>query len=541
MGRILEDEEEGDQFSVKASELKVEFDDIDKMHPLILDVELPFWNNLGSPYYIRFLNANKNLGLYDTGVVEHTVSNPRSPFCRTLSLVNIPINLSSSEVFLESPRYCRRTASASHLGDFFVEFAYTVAESGDIMISPSVRYIFDSVERNVMARSLLKGSLFFQLGTLDAATSPSREEAPFRTSPMKTSEFSGAPFGVYNALSQDPDSEVSSPGSQISDLKVSEKLIVSYSSTNLTSSYKSNSSPCLASSKGLLYCVWKNGSLSILFKEEDDMGKVYVANLHKIEASVDTALDYLYIFRSMTDNKAAEFVGKMKVFSSLILNPDRSKSLETEFVLFGIEDRLKEVQDSTSSAVKNKGLSKKVSKMFKSSHSFKHKATSKIGEPTFQPETFLQDPALSKSSDFGESKLVNHLENGFRPNLELAAIIVKGQPRCREKDAEIGGWGLKFLEKVTKDHADTSVDPLLHSENCEARHLQNSGASWTSIDVLIPAGFHGGPITDDAGPSALTERWRSGGHCDCGGWDVGCPLTILSDKYSVVELSLIHI
>jgi len=39
MGRILEDEEEDDQFGDKASEPKVEFDDMGKMHPLILDVK----------------------------------------------------------------------------------------------------------------------------------------------------------------------------------------------------------------------------------------------------------------------------------------------------------------------------------------------------------------------------------------------------------------------------------------------------------------------------------------------------------------------
>ncbi|TQE08393.1 hypothetical protein C1H46_006021 [Malus baccata] len=33
-------------------------------------------------------------------------------------------------------------------------------------------------------------------------------------------------------------------------------------------------------------------------------------------------------------------------------------------------------------------------------------------------------------------------------------------------------------------------------------------------------------------PNFLTERWRSGGQCDCGGWDLGCPLTVLKTKSS---------
>ena len=48
------------------------------------------------------------------------------------------------------------------------------------------------------------------------------------------------------------------------------------------------------------------------------------------------------------------------------------------------------------------------------------------------------------------------------------------------------------------------------------------------MDVVVPAGVHGGPRTKNGGPSSLVERWRSGGSCDCGGWDIGCPLTILN-------------
>jgi len=61
--------------------------------------------------------------------------------------------------------------------------------------------------------------------------------------------------------------------------------------------------------------------------------------------------------------------------------------------------------------------------MSSSDHSFKHKATRKIGKPAFQPETSLQDHAVRKSSDSDESKLMNHVETSFQPNLELAAII----------------------------------------------------------------------------------------------------------------------
>ena len=43
--------------------------------------------------------------------------------------------------------------------------------------------------------------------------------------------------------------------------------------------------------------------------------------------------------------------------------------------------------------------------------------------------------------------------------------------------------------------------------------------------VILPRGIHGLAVTGR--PAPLIERWRTGGKCDCGGWDIGCPLTIL--------------
>lgn len=53
-------------------------------------------------------------------------------------------------------------------------------------------------------------------------------------------------------------------------------------------------------------------------------------------------------------------------------------------------------------------------------------------------------------------------------------------------------------------------------ETCEA---------YSDAVVILPGGTHSLP--NDGTPSSLLERWRSGGLCDCGGWDVGCKLKIL--------------
>ncbi|XP_047337290.1 uncharacterized protein LOC124941075 [Impatiens glandulifera] len=50
------------------------------------------------------------------------------------------------------------------------------------------------------------------------------------------------------------------------------------------------------------------------------------------------------------------------------------------------------------------------------------------------------------------------------------------------------------------------------------------------VNVITGAGKHGLPPSGDSiGPSSLLERWRSGGGCDCGGWDMACSLTVLAN------------
>lgn len=49
------------------------------------------------------------------------------------------------------------------------------------------------------------------------------------------------------------------------------------------------------------------------------------------------------------------------------------------------------------------------------------------------------------------------------------------------------------------------------------------------VVVILPGGDHSLP--HEGLPSSLINRWRSGGSCDCGGWDIGCKLRILTDKW----------
>ncbi|CAH8355638.1 unnamed protein product [Eruca vesicaria subsp. sativa] len=52
--------------------------------------------------------------------------------------------------------------------------------------------------------------------------------------------------------------------------------------------------------------------------------------------------------------------------------------------------------------------------------------------------------------------------------------------------------------------------------------------------VIIPGGVHS--IPEKGAPTPLVSRWRSGGLCDCGGWDVGCKLFVyLSNKTTLLH------
>ncbi|PWA50063.1 hypothetical protein CTI12_AA476400 [Artemisia annua] len=59
------------------------------------------------------------------------------------------------------------------------------------------------------------------------------------------------------------------------------------------------------------------------------------------------------------------------------------------------------------------------------------------------------------------------------------------------------------------------------------------GSSESTV-VILPGGSHSLPKSGE--PSSLINRWRSGGACDCGGWDIGCELRVLTDENETNEI-----
>lgn len=316
------------------------------------------------------------------------------------------------------------------------------------------------------------------------------------------------------------------------------KRLASVSSTNSTCSDQSSSSASAAIFQGMLQCTWKDGCPNYLFSV-DDQGEVYATNLLKIQSPEDKSLDYIYSFHLKSGPKREldirgrelDRVAKMKVSTSITLCPKNSEIMETQFVLFGSsESWMQETQNSVGVLKKNKGLTKKVADVFRTSQFRKQRTSSKL----WGTSIILEDTSWESSDDVCDSfdqSPANLLENDIPPNLELAAIVVKEHISCKPKEQKIGGWGLKFLKKSGNRQTDAASEYSLISECCQ----RDGGECSTSMNILVPAGFHGGPRARKGGPSSLLERWHSGGHCDCGGWDIGCPLTVINTRTNRFE------
>ncbi|KAA8516349.1 hypothetical protein F0562_016642 [Nyssa sinensis] len=108
----------------------------------------------------------------------------------------------------------------------------------------------------------------------------------------------------------------------------------------------------------------------------------------------------------------------------------------------------------------------------------------------------------------------------FMPNRELAAIVVKIPSENSNGDKELGNKGEGLIGRGCTGCL------------CEDRNSSDKGENenCNSMTVILPGGIHGLP--NKGLPSPLINRWKSGGSCDCGGWDVGCNLRILTEHQS---------
>uniref|UniRef100_A0A1D1YT40 Lysine--tRNA ligase n=1 Tax=Anthurium amnicola TaxID=1678845 RepID=A0A1D1YT40_9ARAE len=482
-------------------------------------------------------NLRRNMAQYIDRFSEFRSSHSLSIICRSPSRFHIPLNLSSSSFLVDSANARRRTRSTDDLGNFIIEYA---SEDGpkNVIINPYGKWIIDAAERNDKVRNIVRQSLLLTLGDL---------ENSLRLSRAVSVNASGTKSPLQKILPNRPD-DTSPVKFKSEDMPLNKLRSALVTSSEMfkpcSSSISAGSSTNFTTYKGLLHCLWRGGIPYFVFMVEGKGEEIYVANPWKVSSSVDKTLDYMYLFHSCScqrkslarwGNNTSDLVGKMKVSNSLSLNSNRSRFLETEFVLFGAtEDHAREIQRSAG-FLENRRLSKKMTDIFGINYSSKLKCRQQKGSQCDFEELF---PSVNKLNMFDKCNGVDLLEEHLPPNLELAAIVIKDHQNEHGKETVVGGWGLKFLEKTTVDRATASVEVSSSPKSCHESSVGEKTGHSRSINVLVPAGFHGGPLTRIGGPSSLTERWRSGGRCDCGGWDIGCPLTVLnsgSDKMGALK------
>ncbi|KAG9158204.1 hypothetical protein Leryth_000359 [Lithospermum erythrorhizon] len=112
-------------------------------------------------------------------------------------------------------------------------------------------------------------------------------------------------------------------------------------------------------------------------------------------------------------------------------------------------------------------------------------------------------------------------------NEELAAVVVKlskKSSRCLCQNWQGYENFDDSASKLKQTHPLSSFKRNSDSGNMEGNRTEDQ----LTMTVLLPGGHHGQPIKGE--PSTLVKRWQSGGACDCGGWDLGCRMRVLTDN-----------
>ncbi|CAN6285746.1 unnamed protein product [Urochloa humidicola] len=426
----------------------------------------------------------------------------------------LPAKMMILDFLVRSLRHPTRTHNVTDLDDLITDGV----SQGSVNLVPSEKKVLDSLH-----------------ALLNAKTTP-KSPSPFLTGSKMRKTRSKSHIITQSEILKliSPETwETSSPGTSplkkgTAEVCVHEKMSPPCSHVTSMSSNQPALSHCPSSlSAGLLQCIWKDG-LPHFELSLDDPIAVYTANAIKVQDN-DRALDYVYMIYSGEQGRkdwmghssnVSRLVGKMKVSSSLVINSDKSSLLETEFVLYGSpEDYLRQMHSSYS-APKLKGLVKRVTEIMRTGNvSSSPKHPWKFGKSCSHQFDDLTEILESEMISARESGLTNLDADNLPTNQELAAIVVREQRQEHKKEPVVGGWGLKFLEKAGLNHSEGTEDPDAKNRNGAAKCITN----------IIPRGYHGSAVSKSSSPSGLIERWRSGGCCDCGGWDLGCPIRVLNN------------
>ncbi|KAF7810275.1 uncharacterized protein G2W53_037018 [Senna tora] len=189
-------------------------------------------------------------------------------------------------------------------------------------------------------------------------------------------------------------------------------------------------------------------------------------------------------------------------------------SMVTEFVLYDLAHS----RPSVSSQM-NSSCDQDNSKTPKASHGELGREALKPDDKTLALKNKLQK-LLSGTVDFDKPNFYHWLSTELHPSLEIAAIVL--QIPFHKRESLKYKRGNRISAKGYSNLRDLSVVD-------QSRKSMHECRTQEQLKVVVPTGNHGLPNEESEGPLSLLERWRRGGGCDCGGWDMACPLVLLGN------------
>lgn len=218
--------------------------------------------------------------------------------------------------------------------------------------------------------------------------------------------------------------------------------------------------------------------------------------------------------------KDSSMVGQMQVscyLCSELKDGVFDNSMITEFVLYDIAHaRLGVAAQENSSCILDSV------KPSKRSNPGLDRQNLELDDATQTSSVKLKQNHTTHDGQFNSSKTHPWPTANLHPNLEIAAIVM--QVPFEKRESLKYRRGDKGGDKTPKNLLNLSIVEQRKEDLPESR-------SPEKVKVVIPAGNHGLPSAENHGPSSLLDRWRLGGGCDCGGWDMACPLIVLGNPH----------
>ncbi|XP_052210782.1 uncharacterized protein LOC127813705 [Diospyros lotus] len=258
---------------------------------------------------------------------------------------------------------------------------------------------------------------------------------------------------------------------------------------------------------------------------------VFVAHAWK----ADDALNWVYTFHSFYNRrksnasgwgmkdwkKESSMVGQMQVSCCLCTELKDAgafdNSMLTEFVLYDVAHARQSFSSQGSP-----DQSPDIAKPSKVSNQSSVGRSCGLDDVPNQLKPKPQPRHITNNGQFDSSTLHPWASTNLHPSLEIAAIVIqvpfenRESLKCKSGDAKCGQPLPNLLELSVAEHRKEGIPYC---------------SSPTKVNVVVPSGNHGLPSTNSRGPSPLLDRWRLGGGCDCGGWDMACPLNVFHNPH----------